>query len=155
MGEAIVNWKLIIVGGIVYYAAQFIVGMASGVFIHEGVLEPYYQATTQFWRPELNQDPPDMAALMPRWIASGLIASFLAVAVYSWVRPALAGAGWLKGLKFGCIVLLLSTGVMLGWSGVFNLPDAIWGWWWAESVLYFLIGGLVLGWFAERFMPEK
>lgn len=150
-----VNWKLVIVGGIVYYAAQWVVSMASGVFIHEGVLEPYYMQTTAFWRPELFQDPPDMAALMPRWIASGLIASFLAVFAYGWIRPALQGAGWMKGLKFGFIVLLFSTGFMLGWSGVFNLPDAIWGWWWLESVLYFLVGGVVLGWFAERFAPAR
>jgi len=149
------NWKLIIVGGIVFYAAQWVVGMATGVFIHNGVLLPYYLETAQFWRPELNQVPPDMAALLPRWIATGLIASFLSVFVYGWVRPALSGAGWLKGLKFGVIAVLFTTGCMLGWSGVFNLPNAIWAWWWFEAVLYFLIGGIVLGWFAERFMPAR
>ena len=60
------NFKTIIVGGIVFYAVQWVFGMISGMFIHEGVLEPLYKATTEFWRPELTQDPPDMASLMPR-----------------------------------------------------------------------------------------
>jgi len=147
-----VNWKLIVVGGTVFYAAQWVVGMATGVFIHNGVLVPYYAATQEFWRPELNQVPPDMAALMPRWIASGLFSSFLLAFVFGWIRSSLAGAGWLKGLKFGAILSIFSAGFMLGWSGVFNLPDAIWGWWWFESVLYFLFGGMVLGWFAQRYV---
>src|SRR4030067_2510370 len=94
------NWKLIIVGGIVFYAAQWVVGMATGVFIHNGVLHAYYLETAQFWRPELNQVPRDMAALLPRWIATGLIASFLSVFVYGWGRPALSGGGWVQGPKF-------------------------------------------------------
>lgn len=147
------NWKLIIVGGVIFYAAQWVIGAATGMFIHEGVLEPYYMQTVAFWRPELVQDPPDMAALLPRWIASGLISSFLLAFVYGWIRPSLAGAGWMQGLKFGIILSIFSGAFMLGWSGVFNLPEAIWGWWWFESVLYFLFGGTVLGWFAARYAP--
>ena len=145
------NWKLIFVGGVVFYAAQWVIGMVTGYFIHEGVLTPYYVATPGFWRPELMQVPPDMAALLPRWIASGLFSSFLLAFVYGWIRSSLTGAGWMQGLKFGVILSLFSAGFMLGWSGVFNLPDAIWAWWWFESVLYFAFGGVVLGWFAERY----
>ena len=61
------NFKTILIGGIVFYAVSFVFGMISGQFIHEGVLDPLYRATSEFWRPELQQDPPDMAALMPRW----------------------------------------------------------------------------------------
>jgi hypothetical protein len=147
------NWKLIFVGGVVYYAAQFIVGMGTGGIVHNGILVEAYRATTEFWRPELNQVPPDTAALMPRWIATGLIAAFLSAAVYGWIRPALAGPGWQKGLKFGGIVVIVSTCCMLGWSGVFGLPERIWFWWWVESLAYFLIGGAVLGWYAEKYAP--
>jgi len=76
------NFKAIIVGGIIFYAVQWILGMISGIVLHEGVLEPLYKATTEFWRPELTQDPPDMAALMPRWIATGLIMTFIFAGIY-------------------------------------------------------------------------
>lgn len=149
------NWKLIFVGGIVFYAAQWVVSMATAQVIHEVVLSDLYLQTAQFWRPELNQDPPDMAALLPHWIAAGLFSSFLLAFVFGWIRSSLAGAGWTKGLKFGVILSLFSAAFMLGWSGVFNLPAAIWGWWWFESVLYFLFGGAVLGWFAERYAAAR
>ena len=32
------NWKLIILGGLAYYAAAFVVSMPGGALIHEGVL---------------------------------------------------------------------------------------------------------------------
>jgi hypothetical protein len=51
------NIKLILIGGIVYYVVQFIISMIAGPFIHEGVLDETYRATTSFWRPELVQDP--------------------------------------------------------------------------------------------------
>ena len=64
LGE-IMNVKLILVGGIVFYAAQMIVSFATGPLLHEGILDEVYKAYAQFWRPELIQEPPDMAALMP------------------------------------------------------------------------------------------
>jgi hypothetical protein len=74
--------------------------------------------------------------------------------VYGWVRPAFTGPGWLRGLKFGVVVLLLSACGMLAWSGVFGLPERIWAWWFAESVVYTLPGAAALGWTAQRFAPE-
>ena len=59
------NWKLIIVGGLVFYVVMFVVSMVTGPVVHQGILLESYQATEQFWRPELRQVPPDMAALMP------------------------------------------------------------------------------------------
>lgn len=145
------NWKLIFVGGIVYYAGAWLVAMISGPLIHEGLLDELYKLHAQFWRPELNQEPPDMAALMPRWIASGLIGSFLIAGVYGVIRSSFDGAGWLKGLKYGLVLFLISISLSLGWSGVFNLPDEIWVWWTLDSLFYFLVGGMALGWFAEKY----
>ena len=149
------NWKLIIGGGLVYYVTQFIVGMGTGVVIHNGILMETYRATTEFWRPELNQVPPDMGALMPLWIATGLIASFLSAGVYGWIRPAFSGPGWQKGVKFGVVVLIFAACFMLAYSGVFNLPYRVWFWWFVESICYFIVGGAALGWFAEKFAPAK
>ncbi len=147
------NWKLIIGGGIVYYVAQFVVGMISGPLLHEGILDAVYRQHEAFWRPELNQDPPDMAALMPRWISIGLLISFVTAGVYGWLRAAFAGPGWQKGLKFGVLLWIISATTMAGWSGVFNLPDSLWAWWTAEYLVYYLVGGAALGWFADKFAP--
>ena len=77
------NFKTIIVGGVIFYAVQWVIGMISGIVLHGGVLEPLYKATAEYWRPELMQDPPDMAALMPRWIATGLAMSFIFTGIYT------------------------------------------------------------------------
>lgn len=145
------NWKLILIGGALFYLASWLLAPISVPLIHEGVLADDYAATSQFWRPELMND--DMAALMPRWVATGLVAAFIIAAVYGWVRPALSGPGWMRGLKFGGVLALLTITFMLNWSGVFNLPDQMWAWWAVDSAITFLIGGLVLGWIAEKVAP--
>lgn len=149
------NWKLVFGGGLVYYIAQFIVGMGTGAVIHSRILMDTYKATAGFWRPELNQVPPDMGALMPLWITTGLIAAFLSAAVYCWIRPALTGSGWQKGMKFGAIVVIFGACFTLGYSGIFNLPYRVWFWWWVEMIFYFVIGGAVLGWFGEKYAPAQ
>ena len=46
------NVKVIALGGLAYYVAQFVVSMVTGPFIHEGVLNELYMANASFWRPE-------------------------------------------------------------------------------------------------------
>jgi hypothetical protein len=145
------NWKVILGGGVSMYVAQFLVSAVTGRFIHEGILDPLYKATTAFWRPELNQVPPDMAALMPRWITTGLLMAFVTAAIYDNVRSGLNGSDPIKGLKFGFIVALFYAMSCASFSGVFNLPDTIWVWWALDGLVMFLVGGLVLGWFAGKF----
>lgn len=145
------DWKVIIGGGLVMYIGQFAASFITGPLIHEGMLEPIYKATAQFWRPELMQEPPDMAALMPRWITVGLLTAFLHAAIYDNIRTAFSGSGLIKGLKFGLVIAFIYVGTNAGWSGVFNLPDSIWGWWAAEGFVYFPLGGMLLGWFTEKF----
>jgi len=147
------NWKIVFIGGVAMYIATFLVGMLTGPLIHEGVLKEAYIATASFWRPELNQQPPDMAALMPRWITTGLIGAFICAGVYSIVRSSLAGAGWMRGLKFGVILSVLALGFMGAYSGVFNLPDTIWVWWAIGTVVTYLVGGIALGFVAEKLAP--
>ena len=148
------NIKVILLGGLAMYVAEFIVSMATGGFIHEGVLEDLYIANSSFWRPELNQDPPDMAALMPRWIIGGLITTFIMVAIYDNIRSAFAGSGVVKGVKYGFILFLFSACFSTGWSGVFNLPEMIWVWWNVEALVIYLVGGAVLGWIVAKLAPE-
>lgn len=124
--------------------------MVTGPVLHDGILQVGYQATAAFWRPELMQQPPDMAALLPRWIVSGLICSLIIAGIYSVVRDSFAGAGWVRGAKFGVAIALFSLTFMLGYSGVFGLPDTIWAWWWVETIIMNVLAAGGLGWIAER-----
>jgi hypothetical protein len=149
------NFKVIVLAGLAMYVAQFIVGFLTGPLIHDGVLEELYQATPAFWRPELMQDPPDMAALMPRWIATGLIGAFILAGIFDNIRGGLSGSTAVRGVKYGVILFLVNLCVAAGWSGVFNLPDIIWFWWTVESLAYYLVGGFVLGWLTGKLAPEN
>jgi len=144
------NWKLIVIGGIVFYIVTFAVSFVTGPVVHNGILNETYQEN---WRPELNQDPPDMASLMPRWITSGVITSMIFAAIFGWIRPAL-GVGWLAGFKFGVILTLVAWSFMAGYSGVFNLPDKLWIVWGLETPFYHLPAGAVLGWLGEKLAPR-
>ena len=148
------NWKVIFLGGLAYYIAAWIIGMGTGPLLHQGVLDELYTATAAFWRPELNQDPPDLAALMPQWIAVGLLGSFILAGIFAHLRSAFSGSGLMKGVKFGLVLFLINTTYAAGMSGIFNLPYAIWGWWIFEGLLYSLAGGAALGWAAQKLSPE-
>ncbi|MDH3589173.1 MAG: hypothetical protein OEQ74_07195 [Gammaproteobacteria bacterium] len=149
------NWKIIVLGGLALYVAQFIVAMAvTGPVIHERILDADYKQTTEYWRPELTQEPPDMAALMPMWIFNGVIGSFVLAALYAWLRPAFGGAAWQKGLSFGIVVTLFTAMYHLALSGVFNLPGKIWFWWTIDMLVLAVVGGIVLALVAEKLVPE-
>ncbi len=151
------NWKIVFIGGAAYYAAMFLVSFATGYLIHSpgGVLFETYQATAEFWRPELNADPPDMAALLPMWVATGLFSSFVAAGIYAVVRSSLAGPAWQRGLKFGVIAALFVLVNALGYRGVFNLPDTIWQWWIIDAAILHLVGATVLGIVAQKVAPVQ
>jgi hypothetical protein len=149
------NAKLTLIGGLAHFVATWLVSMFTGPLLHNGLLKSAYAATAGFWRPELMQDPPDMAALMPRWISLGLVFSLVIAALYGQVRPALAGQGWARGARYGLGIGVLLIATMWSWSGVFNLPDFIWGWWSAEALLMNVIGGAAVGWAADRWSPAR
>jgi hypothetical protein len=145
------NARNILLGGFVFYLAQWVFGILTGVLLHEGILEPMYQATPAFWRPELQQEPMDMGALMPRWIAVGLITTFIFTAIYDNIREAFHGSGPIRGAKFGFVLALLYGSTMAGWSGIFNLPDLLWFWWALEGFYLYVTSAAVMGWFIGRF----
>ena len=149
------NWKLIVVGGVVFYAVMFVISIPSGIFVHgpEGMLNDVYRANESFWRPELNQNPPDMAALMPVWIATGLVTTLIMTAIYGCLRPGL-GRGWVAGAKYGLLLSVLAACFMAGWSGLFNLPYKLWIVWAVEMTFYYVPGGAALGWVAEKVAPQ-
>ena len=148
------NPKVIVVAGLAMYVVQWVVSMVSGMLIHEGVLTPLYMETSAFWRPELNQQPPDMAALMPRWITVGVLAALIQAGIYHNIRSALNGSGLIKGIKYGVVVFLFHLCFSAGWSGVFNLPEMLWVWWNVDFLIVLLIGGAVLGLVAQKLDPE-
>lgn len=145
------DWKVIVGGGVLMYVSQFVVSFITGPLIHEGMLDPLYRATEMFWRPELRSDPPDMVALMPRWITTGVISALVIAAIFDNIRSAFNGSGVIQGLKFGIMMGVIYALFGAGYSGVFNLPYAIWGWWAVDGLIMYIIGGIVLGWFAGKF----
>jgi predicted outer membrane lipoprotein len=150
------NWKIVFVGGVVYYIAMLAVSMVTGYFIHSqeaGVLAEAYRATATFWRPELNMNPPDMGAMFKMWIPSGLLGAILAAGVYSVIRSSLVGPAWQRGLKFGVIAAVFGVINALGYRGVLNLPDQIWIWWIIAAVIMYLPAGIVLGWVSQKLAP--
>jgi hypothetical protein len=151
------NWKIVFFGGVAYYVTMFFVSFGTGYLIHspDGVLFETYKATASFWRPELNADPPDMGALMPMWITTGLVGAFIAAGIYSVVRSSLSGAAWQRGLKFGVIAALFAVINALGYWGVFNLPNNVWQWWMTEATILHLVGGTVLGIVAHKIAPAS
>jgi hypothetical protein len=148
------NPKVILLGGLGFYLGQFALSLVTGPLLHEGVLKATYMAHSTFWRPELNQQPPDMAALMPRWITVGLIMAFVLAAIFDNIRPAFRGSGWLQGAKYGVVLFLIGACISAGWSGIFNLPDSLWVWWNLEALGYYVVGGTILGWVTAKFSSE-
>lgn len=148
------NWKLILIGGVVFFVVAFALSFVTGPVIHNNILLPTYQATATFWRPELMQNPPDMAALAPRLFTGGLISAFILAGIYGHLRSSFTGPGWQRGLKYGFVLFLLAVGFYLSMSVAFNLPDRIWVWWSVDSLLGYLIGCAALGWVADKVAPR-
>ena len=151
------NWKIVFIGGVAYYAASFLLSIIGGTAIHspDGVLGPIYKEFASFWRPELNAVPPDMASLMKLWVPIGLFNSFLLAGIYSIIRSSLTGTPVIRGLKFGVIAWIFGLVSALGYWGVLNLPTKIWSWWLFEGIWMQLISGIVLGVVAQKLAPAK
>jgi hypothetical protein len=147
------NWKIIFVGGLVYYVAMFAASMLTGPIIHEGILADAYRETAAFWRPELNAIPPQRMALMKIWLPTWLLSCFLVAGIYSVVRQALKGPAWQRGLKYGVITLAFCLINAMGYWGVFGLPTRIWEWWMVSAAFLHLAGATVLGVVAQKLAP--
>ena len=146
------NWKLIIIGGLAFWLVTNILGLGvTGPIIHEAILDPMYQATESLWIEPLRQDPPDMAAVMPRWILVSLISSLVVAGLYSCLRKAFEGPGWKCGMTWGLYLGIFSFVTLLGYSGVIALPMTIVLWWGVDGLVLFVLGGAAMGWAGERF----
>lgn len=146
------NWKAVIIGGLVFWIVTNIVGMfGTGLIIHEGILDPIYRANESFWLPELRQDPPDMAVLLPTWLLNSLINSLIVAGIYVCVHSSFSGSGWKKGLMWGLCVGILIGSTTWSWSGVFDLPTKMWVWWIIDGLILFSVGGAAMGWATARF----
>ena len=148
------NAKAIALGGFAFYLVTWLVSMVTGPLLHRGLLDEVYRANMAFWRPELMQDPPDLAALMPRWVITGLILSFVLAALYTRFGPVISGHGWMRGARYGFAVWVLVAAVMATWTGIFNLPDSVWFWWAVEALATYVLGGAALAWAVDRWAPD-
>ncbi len=146
------NTKAIVVGTLVFWLVTNLLGMfVTGFLIHSMILKPTYQATQSFWLPALNQDPPDMAALLPHWLLVALAMSLVVAGIYSCVRSSFKGPGWKRGLTWGLSLGIFIFVYTFSLSGVFNLPLSMFVWWGIDGLLAFTIGGAAMGWATEKF----
>jgi len=147
-----VYWKAVIIGGIVFWIVTNIFGMfGTGILIHEKILDPIYRANESFWVPELRQDPPDMAALMPKWLINSLISSLIVSGIYVCVHSSFSGAGWKKGLMWGLCLGFFAGAMVWSWGGLFDLPAKMWVWLVIDGLILYPIGGAAMGWATARF----
>ena len=145
------NWKCIIIGAIVFFVVTNILGMlVSGPLIHEGILDSVYGDHESFWRPELREDPPNTAALLPMWMFNAFIVSLIVAGLYCCFRACLKGPEWKRGMVFCICLSIFGCGMMLAWSGIFNLPAKIWLWWAIDGLVIYAIAGAVMGWAAGK-----
>ena len=149
------NWKIVVIGGLAFFVTMFALSFITGMVIHNGILDEAYNATSSFWRPELQTEPPDMAALMPELVLNGLILGLVSAAIYGFMRPAFIGAGWRKGLSFGLLLAAFVAAYHLSLSSYLDLPGKIWGWWSIDAVFQFALAGLVLGVVADKLAPDQ
>lgn len=149
------KWKCCLISAIVFFVVSNVIGIAvTGPIIHEGVLDSAYQASESFWRPELRQDPPDIGAMMPIWLLNSFLASLVIGWLYCLFRRCVGGPGWQRGLKIGLCLAVFGCSQMLGWSGLFALPAAIWLWWALDYAIIYAVAGIAMGWAAGKWAAE-
>ena len=151
------NIKLIVLGTIAYFVTAQIIGAVTGMLIHGegGMLEATYRAYAAMWRPELNETPPNLGALMPLWLTSSLINSLLVTIAFCLVRPALQGGVAAQGIKFGVIAALFMAGLYGMYFGIFGLPGALWLIWGLEGLLIYSLGGIALAAIGNKLAPAE
>ena len=146
------NWKAVIVGAIVFWLVTNIVGMfVTGIVIHQKILDPIYRANEPFWLPALAQDPPDMAAVMPRWLLNSFVSSLVVAGIYVCVHGSFQGSGARKGAMWGLCLAFVAASTYNAMGGLFNLPTKMWLWWGLDAFILYLIGGAAMGWAAQKF----
>lgn len=146
--------KLVVLGALVFFVVNWATSFVTGPLVHEGILYEPYMATESFWRPELVEEPPDMAALLPYFIPIQLLNALIFAGLFGCYRSALNGAPWKKGAIFGLSMGIFLSGIYLAFHFVFNLPAAIWLWWAITGTAQITIAGAAVGWATGRWAPE-
>ena len=145
--------KCVVIGGLVFFVVMQLISFVTGPLIHEGVLDPLYESREEVWRPELREDPPNMAALMPMWLLNGVIYSLVIAGLYCCCKCG-DGPGWKRGARFGLGLGVFVCALYLVWSGVFYLPSKIWIFWGVEGLISFVICGAAMGWAVGRWCSD-
>jgi len=145
------NIKAIALGSIAFFITYFAVGFLTGWWIHEQILQTIYAANGTVWQPALAQQGINHINLMPSVLAFMLITSILLTLLFDSLREAMRGSVVVKGIKFGLMVWLIASLVMLAWSAVFNLPGKLWVWWSIDLLIKFVTASAVMAWAVGRF----
>lgn len=148
------NIKFVLIGTVAWFLISQVIGMVSGMLIHGpgGALNATYMEFAAMWRPELNQQPPDMAALLPLWMSMAALNALLMAVIYELIRPALNAGLVANGVRFALVTGLTMTALYAMHFGLFALPARVWIFWGIEGALNYLLGGIALAFIAGRFM---
>ncbi|WP_394831510.1 hypothetical protein LVJ94_33865 [Pendulispora rubella] len=147
------NWKIVVIGGVVFAVVFFISTILGVPLFHAGILAPIYKAHAQFWRPGFLD--PNEGNLLPRALGTGLVRGLVLAGVYDWLRAYLKGPGWLRGVKYGALLWVFGAMVILLWTVMFNLPDVLFFYWMLESLFEELLAGAALGLVAQKLAPAE
>ncbi len=146
------NMRLVMVSTLAFWIVSNIIGMAvTGPIIHQKILDPEYRANESFWLPELRQDPPDMGALMPRWLLNSFLSSLVVGGIYSYVRNSFPAPGFKQGFYWGLSLAVFTVVTTNAWSGIFDLPSTLWIWWCVDAMIVFPVAGIAMGWAGSKF----
>ena len=149
------NWKQVFLGAVVFWVVTNVFGMfVTGYLIHDKILDPDYRAHSQLWVPELNQDPPDMAALIPNWLTISFITSLVVAGIYSRVKGSFSGPAWKKGLTWGFCVGLLASVSYFALTGFMALSTKIAIWWSIDALILYVLGGAAMGWAVAKWASD-
>ncbi len=153
--EKTMNWKRVLLGTVVFWLVSNILGLGlTGWLIHEKVLDSEYQAHEKLWLPELVQDPPDMASLMPKWLLLSFVSSLVVATIYNLVRGSFAGPGWRRGLSLGACLGIFASVSYFSLTGMIAMSTKIALWWSLDALLLFLASGAAMGWAVGKWAED-
>jgi hypothetical protein len=145
------NIKAIALGTIAFFITYFAVGTLTGLWIHQQILHSVYASHPQLWQPAFQNQGMNGISLMPVVLTFTFITAVLLTMLYSNLRDGFAGSPIIKGIKFGLMLWVIASLVMLAWTAVFNVPTTLWIWWSIDLLIKFTAASAVMAWAVERF----
>jgi hypothetical protein len=140
----------VIAGGLVFAVITFLINMGFAMLTMNYYTMPdYFAVWSKIMMPTAGPPPMsfDIIALAFNWIGGMIF-----VAVYLTMRGVFEDKpAWKKGAIFGALIFLVATiPNMLSMYILINLPAGLLVWWTLQSLIGYLLGGIVIAGLAEK-----